>query len=154
MDFVTAEEKKLLEEKLDKLVKNRSIISERIAQARELGDLKENAEYHAARDEQGMQEAEIRRLEEKLANAQTTDDIEIPKDMVFLGSVVKLLDLDTQQTDIYKIVGQATGNFDSDEIEITSSSPMGEELMKARINDTISVDLPRGRKKFKILEIM
>lgn len=154
MQFMTKEEKQQLESKLEEHKARRPEITSRIAEARALGDLKENAEYHAARDDQGMNEAEIRRLEEKLKSATVADDIDMPKDMVFLGAVVKLKDLDIESEDLYKLVGESTGNFDADEIEVTVGSPMGEALMKSRIGDKIKVDLPRGTRHFEIIEIL
>lgn len=154
MDFITGDEKKQLEEKLEELRARRPEITQRIAEARALGDLKENAEYHAARDDQGMNEAEIRRLEERLKTAKVADNVEVPEDMVFLGAVVKLRDLDDDSEDLYKLVGEATGNFDADEIEVTTGSPMGESLLKSRVGETVKVDLPRGEKRFEILEIL
>ena len=154
MEFITGEEKKKLQAKLDELIAKRPMITARIAEARALGDLKENAEYHAARDDQGMNEAEIRRLEERLKNAKVADDVEVPEGMVFLGAVVKLRDLDDDSEDLYKLVGESTGNFDADEIEVTVSSPMGESLLKARVGEVIKVDLPRGTKRFEIVELL
>ncbi len=153
MDFITSAEKKKLSEKLHELVGRRADITTRIAEARALGDLKENAEYHAAREDQGMNEAEIRRIEERIAKAQVADDVDKPDDMVFLGSVVKLRDTDDDSEDLYKLVGEATGGFDADEIEVTASSPMGEALMKARVGETVKVDLPRGVKRFQVVAI-
>lgn len=154
MQFITREEKATLEGKLAERVALRPEITQRIAEARALGDLKENAEYHAARDEQGLNEAEIRRLEERLASAQVADDIEMPEDMVFLGARVLLQDTDDESEDVYKLVGEASGDFDSDEIEVTTASPLGEALMKARVGETVKADLPRGTKRFKILQIL
>lgn len=154
MEFLTAQEKQQLEQKLQEMIARRPQITQRIAEARALGDLKENAEYHAARDEQGMNEAEIRRLEEKLKKAQVADDVDIPEDMVFLGSVVKLKDIATEDEDLYKLVGESTGAFDADEIEVTANSPMGEALLKARVGDTVKVDLPRGSRRYEVLEIL
>jgi transcription elongation factor GreA len=154
MDFITADEQKQLQEKLDNLKSRRPEITQRIAEARALGDLKENAEYHAARDDQGLNEAEIRRLEERLKTAKVADNVDVPEDMVFLGAVVKLRDLDDDSEDLYKLVGEATGNFDADEIEVTTGSPMGESLLKSRVGETVKVDLPRGEKRFEILEIL
>ncbi len=154
MEFVTAEEKEKLELKLQELIDKRPIITARIAEARALGDLKENADYHAARDDQGLNEAEVRRLEDRIATVNVANADEIPEDMVFLGSVVKLINLDDDDEDLYKLVGESTGNFDADEIEVTVSSPMGEALMKSRVGDEVKVDLPRGIKRFKILEIV
>ncbi|MEM1098356.1 MAG: transcription elongation factor GreA [Planctomycetota bacterium] len=154
MEFLTSEDKQKLEERLGYLKANRPKVSAKIAEAREHGDLKENAEYHAMREQQGLEEAEIKRLEERLANAQVADDVDKPDDMVFLGSVVRLKDLDDQSDDLYKLVGAASGNFDADEIEVTANSPMGEALMKARVGETVKVDLPRGPKRFEILELL
>ena len=153
MEFITAEEKAGLEQKLEELIAKRPVITNRIAEARALGDLKENAEYHAARDDQGMNEAEIRRIEERLSSAQVADDVDKPDDMVFLGTVVKLRDTDDDSEDLYKLVGESTGSFDAEEIEVTASSPMGEALMKARVGETVKVDLPRGTKRFEVVEI-
>ena len=154
MEFVTQEEKDKLQAKLQELIDRRGEVTQRIADARAHGDLKENAEYHAARDDQGMDEAEIRRLTKRLETAQVADDVELPDDMVFLGSVVKLKDLDTQDEDLYKLVGEATGNFDAEEIEVTVSSPLGDALLKARVGETVKADLPRGPKRFEILELL
>lgn len=154
MDLITAEEKQQLEEKLAERMAFRPVITQRIAEARALGDLKENADYHAAREDQGMNEAEIRRLEERLKTAHVADDSDIPDDMVFLGATVKLRDLSDKDEDLYRLVGESSGNFSMDYIEVTASSPMGESLMKARVGETIKVDLPKGTKRFEILEIV
>ncbi|MEM6506035.1 MAG: transcription elongation factor GreA, partial [Planctomycetota bacterium] len=100
MEFITQEDKDALQAKLEALIANRPVIAQRIKEARDQGDLKENADYHAARDDQGLEEAEIRRLEERLASAQVADDVEKPDDMVFLGSVVKLRDTDDDTEDL------------------------------------------------------
>lgn len=154
MEFITADDKKQLEQRLEELKANRPVLSKRIAEARAHGDLKENADYHAARDEQGLAEAEIRRLEQRLKTAQVADDAEVPDDMVFVGSVVRLKDLDDGSDDVYRLVGEASGNFDADEIEVTVASPMGEALMKARIGEVVRVDLPRGEKRFEVVELL
>ncbi|MCC7192062.1 MAG: transcription elongation factor GreA [Phycisphaeraceae bacterium] len=154
MEFITAEEKQQLESKLEDLKAKRPVLSKRIAEARALGDLKENADYHAAREDQGLNEAEIRRLEERLRTAKVADTSAVPQDMVFLGATVKLKDASTGSEDLYKLVGEATGKFDSDEIEVTVSSPMGEALLKARIGDVVKVDLPRGTRRFEVVEIL
>ena len=153
MEFITSEDQARLQKRLSELEHNRADIKERIASAREQGDLKENAEYHAMRETQGMEEAEIKRLKETLGNAQVTDAVEKPEDMVFLGSVVVLKDTDDGSEDLYKLVGTASGSFDADEIEVTASSPMGEALMKARVGETVKVDLPKGVKRFEIVEL-
>ena len=154
MDFLTENEKQNLIEKIDRLKARRPQIVQRIAEARALGDLKENADYHAAREDQGLNEAEIRRLEHRLKSATITDGSDIPEGMVFLGSVVRLRDTDDDSDDLYKLVGEASGRFDGDEIEVTAASPMGESLMKACVGNFIKVDLPRGTKRFEVVEIL
>ncbi len=153
MDFITSEEKKELEEQLKVLIGARKELTERIATARELGDLKENAEYHAAREDQGLNEAKIRELEERLQVAQVADQDAVPEDMVFLGATVLLKDQESGEEEQYKLVGNPTGDFTLDYIEVTPTSPMGVALMKARIGETIRVDLPRGARRYQIVSM-
>jgi len=154
MDVITSEEKGQLQAKLDELKGKRSELSARIEAARELGDLKENAEYHAAREDQGMNEAEIRRLEERLSSASVVDSDSVPEGMVFLGATVKLKDVKYGDEELFRLVGEATGGGPADVTEVTASSPMGEALMRARVGETIRVDAPRGELRFEILEIV
>ncbi|MFG0246346.1 MAG: transcription elongation factor GreA [Phycisphaerales bacterium JB052] len=153
MDVITAEEKAKLKERLDALIANRSVISERIAEARALGDLKENAEYHAAREQQGMEEAEIKRLEGRLASAHVVDESKTAEGVVFIGSTVKLREEGDDEIEVYRLVGESSGSDDPDIIEVTATSPMGEALMKARVGETVRVNAPRGVKRFEILEV-
>lgn len=154
MNILTSEEKERLERELTERTALRKQISERIAEARALGDLKENAEYHAAREDQGMNEAKIRELEKRLASAQVADQSAIPADMVFIGATVRLRDVDSGDEDLYRIVGQSTGDFSVDYIEVTTSSPMGMALMKAKVGETVRVTLPRGERQFLIVELL
>ncbi|MCE2882272.1 MAG: hypothetical protein LW636_07935 [Planctomycetaceae bacterium] len=85
MDFITAEEKTLLEQRLSELRANDKVLIQRIAEARALGDLRENAEYHASREDKAMNDAKIKELEERLATAQVADSSAMPADMVFVG---------------------------------------------------------------------
>ena len=154
MEFMTREDKEYLENKLKELIAKRPLISNRIAEARALGDLRENADYHAAREDQGMNEAEIRRIEERLKNSVVTDDMIKPDDVVFLGATVRMREVDSDDEDLYKLVGEATGDFTLDYFEVTPASPMGEALLKARVGEVIRVDTPKGVKKFEVLEIV
>jgi transcription elongation factor GreA len=154
MEFLTPDEKKQLEEKLAKLVANRPVLSKRIAEARELGDLKENAEYHAAREEQGLEEAEIRQLTERLENSKVIEEGDTPDDVVFLGATVVLREIDTGDEDTYKLVGESSNNPMLDYVEVTATSPMGESLMKARVGETVKVDAPKGTVRFEVVEIL
>jgi transcription elongation factor GreA len=154
MEMVTKSEKEHIEVRLATLKANRPVISTRIAEARALGDLKENGDYHAAREQQGMEEAEIRRLEERLSRVTLVDENQAKSDVVFLGSTVKLRDLDNGDEDLFRLVGEATGGMPADYVEVTSTSPMGEALMKARVGEEVRVSAPRGTKRFKIVEIL
>jgi len=155
MDLITKGEKEQIEARLAELIANRAVLSERIAEARALGDLSENAEYHAAREQQGMDEAEIRRLEGRLATAQVVDDSKAKEaSVVFLGSMVKIRDIDTGDEDMVKLVGEFSNNTPDDYDEVTLTSPMGEALLKARVGETIRFNAPRGVKRFEIIELL
>lgn len=154
MEFITAEEKQMLEDRLAALRANRPVLTQRIAEARANGDLKENADYHAAREEQGMQEADIRRLEDRLASASVVSKDSMAEGVVFVGATVKLREIDSGDEEVYKLVGEASGSASHDIIEVTLSSPMGESLMKARIGEIIKVDAPRKTIRFEVVEIL
>tara|TARA_A100001391_G_C4999012_1_gene260228 strand:+ start:266 stop:730 length:465 start_codon:yes stop_codon:yes gene_type:complete len=154
MDVITADEKLKIKARLDGLLANRPVITARIAEARALGDLKENAEYHAAREQQGMDEAEIRRLEERLAKAQVVDSSKTAEGVAFIGSTIRLREEDDDEVETYRLVGEASESIDEDIVEVTATSPMGEALMKARVGEIVRVNAPRGVKRFEILEIL
>ncbi len=155
MDQLTQSEKAKVEARLNSLKANRPVISNRIAEARALGDLKENGDYHAAREAQGLEEAEIRRLEQRLATAHIVEDgAGKGGDVVVLGSTVKIKDVEKGRTDTVKLVGEMSSDPPEDYDEVTASSPMGESLMKARIGETIKVNTPKGVKRFLIAEIL
>ena len=154
MDVITQTEKEKIQARLDGLKANRPLISDRIAEARALGDLKENAEYHAAREQQGMEEAEIRRLEERLAKAQVVDESKTADGVVFIGSTVKLREEGDDEIELYRLVGESSDDLDDEIIEVTATSPMGEALMKARVGEVVRVNAPRGIKRFEIVEIV
>lgn len=154
MHFITDDDKKRLEDNLANCIGKRKTLSDRIGRARELGDLKENGEYHAAREDQGLNEARIKELEYKLSIAVVADTEHLPDDMVFIGATVKLREVNTENEELYRLVGEATGDFDVDYIEVTPSSPMGEALMKTKVGEVIRVDLRRGEKRFEIIEIL
>ncbi len=155
MDMLTHAEKDKVETRLNQLKANRPVISQRIAEARALGDLKENGDYHAAREQQGMEEAEIRRLEARLASAHIVEDgAGKGGEVVVLGSTVKLRNADSGKEELVKLVGEMSHEPPDDYDEVTVTSPMGESLMKARIGETIKVNAPRGVKRYEIVEIV
>ena len=153
MHYLRPQDKDLLEKKLQEFKKLRKVLSDRIGRAREMGDLRENAEYHTAKDDQGHNERKIRDIEEKLASAVVVGDEELPEGMVFVGATVRLRDVSSGDEELYSLVGEPTGDLDDDLIQVTPNSPMGMALMKARVGETVRVDLPRGSKQFEILEI-
>ena len=154
MDFITAEEKVKLIEKLAELRAMDKQLIQRIAEARALGDLRENAEYHASREDKAMNDAKIKDIEERIARAQVADSSSLPQDVVFVGATVRLRDEDRGSDELYRLVGQSSERFDLEYVEVTTTSPMGIALMKARIGETIRVDLPRGARRFTITEIV
>lgn len=153
MEMVTKAEKEQLERRLSALLANRGAVSQRIAEARAMGDLKENGDYHAAREQQGMEEAEIRRLQERLAAVSVVDESAKSTGIVFLGATVKMREKGSDEEELFRLVGEATDGA-GDVFEVTTNSPMGEALMKARVGETIAVRTPRGVKHFEILELM
>jgi transcription elongation factor GreA len=154
MDVITQSDKEKLNARLNELLANRAVISERIADARALGDLKENAEYHAAREQQGLEEAEIRRIEQRLATAQVVSEDQQAEGVVFIGSTVQLKEVGEDEIETYRLVGESSGSDDEDIIEVTTTSPMGEALMKARVGEVVRVRAPRGVKEFEIVAIV
>jgi transcription elongation factor GreA len=153
MDYLTTEEHTKLQAELESLIADRPVISTRIGTARELGDLKENADYHAAKDDQSHNERKIKDLEKRLAEVTVADTENVPEGVVFLGSVVRLKNLSNNKEDLYKLVGETTGRFDLDFLEVTPNSPLGEALFKSRVGETVGVILPAGRTQFEILAI-
>lgn len=153
MDYLTTEEHVKLKVELDSLVAQRVVISTRIGTARELGDLKENADYHSAKDDQAHNERKIKDLEKRLSGATVADTEHVPDDVVFLGSVVRLKNCSTDKEDLYKLVGESTGRFDLGYLEVTPNSALGLALFKSRVGEKVGVDLPAGRTQFEILRI-
>lgn len=156
MEMMTKSEREQIEARLAGLVANRAVISNRIAEARALGDLKENGDYHAAREQQGIEEAEIRRLEQRLAHSQVIDRTKVgAADVVFIGATCRMCEEGSEdEPELFKLVGEASGGPAGEVVEVTATSPMGEALMKARVGEVIAVRTPRGVKKFKVLEIL
>lgn len=141
--ILTKEGKEELEKKLEylKLVK-RAEITERIKTAREFGDLSENAEYDAAKNEQAMIEGEILEIEEKLKFAVIIGDSAAPKGHVSLGSKVDFVDDDTGELFTYEIVG--TTEADVEQGRISNESPIGNALLEHKEKDSVRIAVPSG----------
>jgi transcription elongation factor GreA len=149
---LTKEGYQALKREIDDLsTRRRREIAERIKLAREFGDIAENAEYDAAKNEQAMLEARIAKLEERLASARVIEKREISKDVVSVGSKVRLRDVDAKQTVEYRIVGSAEAN--PGELKLSNESPVGKAIIGRKKGETVEVATPRGSLKYKILEI-
>ena len=128
-----------------------SEITRRVATAREMGDLSENAEYHAAREDQGMLQAKIVNLEDELTRAFIVDQSSLPKDTVVFGTRVTVLDLDIEEEEIFELVGP--GSEDADKNKILTSSPIGQGLVGKKKGEVAEIKVPRGMIRFQIVEI-
>jgi transcription elongation factor GreA len=123
-------------------------IAQKIAEARAEGDLKENAEYHAQRENQGLLQAKINSLKSKLVNAHIVDPTTLPKDEVVFGATVRVLDLDFQDEEEYTLVGMGDEDYDCG--KILTTSPIGAALLGAKVGQTVEVTVPRGKLRYKV----
>jgi transcription elongation factor GreA len=126
-------------------------ITKRVATARDMGDLSENAEYHAAREDQGMLQARIRNLEDELSRAYLVDPNSLPKDTVVFGACVKVKDLDMDEEETFELVGP--GSEDPDKGRILTSSPIGQGLLGKKKGEVAEIKVPRGVLRFKVVAI-
>jgi transcription elongation factor GreA len=126
-------------------------IAKRIATARELGDLSENAEYHAAREDQGHLQARIDHLRDKIGRTYFIDTNNLPKDVVVFGTCVRVKDLDLGDEESYILVGPGDENYN--ENKILTSSPIGQGLLGKKIGDIAEIQVPMGKLRLEILEI-
>ena len=150
---LTKEGEILLKEKLSKLkFVERPQISQAIAEARAHGDLKENAEYHAAKELQSLSEAKIIEIENALANAQVIDVRDIPETgRVVFGSTVKVYDINNDKEIIYKIVGNLESDPENGVISI--ETPIAKGLVGKHVDDEINIKTPSGQIDYEILEV-
>jgi transcription elongation factor GreA len=126
-------------------------VAKRIAAARELGDLSENAEYHAAREDQGMLKARIDALKDQLGRAYFVDKSTLPTDTVVFGARVRVKDLDGGDEEIFQLVGP--GEEDYNENKILTTSPIGQGLLGKRLGDVAEIAVPMGKVRFEVVEI-
>lgn len=150
--FLTPQGKKELEEKLEYYKKvRRQEVAKAIGEAREFGDLSENAEYDAAKNEQAMLEQEILELEAKLRDSVVINQDKIDTSKVSIGCFVKLYDETFEEEVEYQIIGSTESNPLKG--LISNESPVGKALLNARVGDVVSVVTPAGVNKLKILDI-
>ena len=141
---IKAEVEQLEHEEMPKIV-------ERIAAARAEGDLSENAEYHGARESQGMLQAKINTLKAKLSNGVIIDTSKVPKDQIGFGATVRVKDLDFGDTEEFTLVGAGEEDYDQGKINI--ASPLAQGLIGRKVGDIAEVEVPAGSHRFEILEI-
>ena len=149
--YMTQEGYEAAKKELEYLTKvKRAEIVERIQEARSHGDLSENAEYDAARNEQASNEGEIAELEYKIRNAEIIEESE-DNSLVHIGSVVTVYDADMEEQTVYTIMG--TTEADAMKGIISNESPVGAALLRRKKGETVTVKAPNGEYKLKILKI-
>ncbi len=126
-------------------------IEQRIATARAEGDLSENAEYHGARESQGLLQAKINLLKDKLAHASIMDSTKLPKDQVSFGCTIVVKDLDFGDKEEFTLVGAGEDDYDSGRINV--ASPLAQGFVGTKVGDRVEVEVPAGVNRFEILEI-
>ena len=151
-NILTYEGLRKYEDELHELkVNKRQEVAQKIKEAREQGDLSENAEYDAAKDEQRDIEARIEELEKILKNAEVVDEEEVDLDKISVGCQVKILDIEFDEELEYKVVGSTEANSLTG--RISNESPVGRAIMGASVGDIVTVETPAGDLQYKILEI-
>jgi transcription elongation factor GreA len=126
-------------------------IAEKIGKARDEGDLSENAEYHAARESQGLLQAKINLLKDKLSRASIVDMSKVPKDEVAFGATVKVKDLDFDDEEQFTLVGAGEEDYDAGKILVTS--PLAQGLIGKKVGERAEIEVPKGTMSFEILDI-
>ena len=150
--YLTRERFVELEAELRELkINGRKDVAQKIAEARAYGDLSENAEYDAAKEAQQHLELRIAKLAETLMHARIIESSQLPNDKIYILSVVTLEDLKSGETSEYRLVSQEEADFDKNKISVTS--PFGKGLMGKVKGDVVSIRVPAGELKYKILEI-
>jgi transcription elongation factor GreA len=127
------------------------ILAQRVGAARSEGDLSENAEYHGARESQGMLQAKINLLRDKLARASIIDPSRVPRDEVAFGATVVVKDLDFGDEEIFTLVGAGEEDYDSGKINVTS--PLAQGLLGKKPGHKVEIPVPAGTMRFEIMEI-
>jgi transcription elongation factor GreA len=149
---ITREGYEKLKADLDRMQNAEMIeVTKRIAAARELGDLSENAEYHAAREDQGMLQARIDALKDKLSRAYFMDRNSLPADSVVFGSSVKVKDLDLGDEEVFVLVGPGEEDYNNN--KILTTSPIGQGLLGKKKGEVAEIKVPMGTVRFEVLDI-
>jgi transcription elongation factor GreA len=150
--YLTRERLVELEKELKEMkISGRKEMAQKIAEARAHGDLSENAEYDAAKEEQGLFELRISKLEDTLSRARIIDTNQFEKDKVHILSTVSIKNLTSKKNIVYTLVSPEEADFQAGKISVTS--PVGQGLMGAKIGDKVKVKAPAGMLEFEILDI-
>jgi transcription elongation factor GreA len=141
-----------LRAELDRLQGTEMIeVTKRVATARDMGDLSENAEYHAAREDQGILQARIHDLRDRLSRAYIIEKSTAPTDTVVFGSRVRVKDLDYDEEETFELVGP--GDEDYDNNKILTTSPIGQGLIGKKVGEEAAITVPKGTLRYQVLEI-
>jgi len=152
-NIITAEGLKKLEERLNEYLSvRRPEVAKRLQAARELGDLSENAEYDAAKDEQAEIEAEILKMQEQIKNAEVIDESLLSNDEVRIGSKIKIRDMQTKEEFVFDIIGSSEA--DPFAGKISNLSPIGSALLHKKKGETVKINTPNGVLSYKLLAIL
>jgi transcription elongation factor GreA len=130
----------------------RLTMAERIRVARELGDLKENADYHIAKEDQAHLETRIKRLQERLHNAVVVEAADADGDSFAFGTSAEVLDESKGESVVWTLVGSTEANLA--EGRLSAESPIGRALMNAKVGETVSVETPKGARSFKVVKLV
>ena len=150
--YLTRERLVELENELRELkINGRADMARKIGEARGHGDLSENAEYDAAKEEQQHLELRIGKLEQTLARSQVIESKDLPNDKIYILSKVKVLDLKTKEELAYILVSPEESNFEANKISVTS--PIGKALLGKKKGDVVSIQVPAGRLEYRVQEI-
>lgn len=151
LHYMTQEGFDKLKAELAEAIAQRPVISAAIAEARDKGDLSENAEYEAAREAQGLLELNISKLQELVANARVIDESQIGTDVVQMLNKVKVRNLNTKQTMTFTLVSEKEADFMAG--KLAAQTPIGKALMGHKVGDVVEAAVPAGVVKFEILDI-
>ncbi|SRR5713101_5680596 len=150
--YLTRERLVELENELHELkINGRNEVARKIGEARSHGDLSENAEYEAAKEEQQHLELRISKLEQTLSRTRIIESKDLPNDKVYILSKVRVLDLKTKDEVVYTLVSPEEANFDAQKISVTS--PIGKSLLGKKKGDVVHISVPAGNLEYKIQEI-
>lgn len=152
ISYLTREGYEKIKEELNYLIQvKRKEVAASLEYARSLGDLRENAEYEAAKQAQAMNERKIKELSEKISTSSILDDSELPKDIIYFGATVTLKDFQNDEEVEYMLVSDAEADFLEDKISV--NSPIGKGLLGHKVGDVLEIDVPAGQLKFEVLAI-